>query len=328
METTHVADPDFVNLVIISAAAGDAPDMLIASEYLLDELNQSNMLYDMSSASGLDLSKYSPLALSAFNDSGRRYAVPQAVNVLGLYYNSALVSKPPLTTDDLLKQVSNGKKIAQIENSYYLFPWVGSYNGKLFDQNGICLAGQQSWLDAAGFLTQLKSANHGFYTDDKYDDAVDSFKNGNSAFLVMGNMEWQNLSDALGSDLAVIPLPKAEGGTAAPFVDFHGIAVLASGSQIDEALVAVNFMTSKESSQIYMEDGWLVPARSDVNSTDPNMSAFIVSARNGSLLVSSITSLNYLNTFDTAWKSILDDGADPEAEFTAACRQLDIMNGK
>ena len=325
VQTSYIDPDNFRNQLATTIAAGVSPDLVLASQYLLSSLNVDGLLLDLTSFNNLELDKYFASSISEFTKDGKIFAVPESADTLVLFYNSRQVSKPPFNTDELLQEVSSGKKISMIVNPYYFFPWVGSYGGQLYDEKGHCIADQGGWSEAAQFLTNLQAANGGIEIDSSL--ALDSFQSGQSAFLVDGNWDLASLSNALGSDLAAVPLPKAN-KMSAPFVQYDGFAVVASSKHLQEAEIVLKYLTSKDAAQIYMNSAYHIPVRSDVGATDPKISAFTVAVKNGVLFPDSTYATNFFTVFDGFWNAILNNGGNPASEVQTACQQLNQLNGK
>src|SRR5204862_110465 len=71
---------------------------------------------------------------------------------------------PPATTDDLLTAVKGGLKLGLNENAYHNWAFYSGFGGKIFDDNGNCVADGPVG-DALKYLADLKAAGAKFYTD-------------------------------------------------------------------------------------------------------------------------------------------------------------------
>lgn len=132
---------DIRDQLAVAGPAGKGPDIIIGAHDWLGQLITNGLLEP------IDLQgkekDFSPVALKAFTWGKTLYAVPYAVEAVGLFYNKDLVPQPPKTWDDLVKigaKISDKNKkrygfaIPQ-PDPYHTFPIMSATGGYVFGTN-------------------------------------------------------------------------------------------------------------------------------------------------------------------------------------------------
>ncbi|WP_404459158.1 extracellular solute-binding protein [Sutcliffiella horikoshii] len=216
------------------------------------------------------------------------WTIPTAVRTIALFYNKDLYEEagldpesPPTTWDEL---VDYSKKLTKRDSNNRLtqagMAWEPSQQGHhwfrdalLYQAGGEGLsedrktiqwaespAGLEAfkyWMD---FATTHKVGERNFYTDD-----VTAFKTGNAAMNVDGSFRIGTLqADAPDLNYGIAPLPtKGEKATPASFWS-NGITAKVEGEKLDASVKFLQFLTSDEVMERWLDDIGELPAKESV----------------------------------------------------------------
>lgn len=90
------------------------------------------------------------------------------------------------------------------------------------------------------------------------DDAVAQFAQGNGVFFIQGTWFSKTLSDAMGDNVGVFPMPRLDGGPAAATASpGYGYSITAQSGHHDLAAEYLDFITGPRSAEILLELGSL-----------------------------------------------------------------------
>ncbi|GAB4439634.1 MAG: extracellular solute-binding protein [Chloroflexi bacterium OHK40] len=308
-------------------SAGGGPDMFIAPNDSLGSQVRQGLLADLTEyIPALEAENVSPTAIEGMTVDGVLYAIPESFKAVALYYNKSKVATPPTTTDELLAAVQGGNKLVLNQNAYHNFGWLPAFGGTLMDDTGKCVADQAGGTEWLTYLKTLKGeANVTFSTDGGQADSL--FKDGQADMIINGPWALGDYRNALGDDLAVAPMPGAT-NPAGPLTGVDGFYVSINSPNIPGAVALAMFLTSKESMQVYVDQAGHVPARTDIEISDPNVAGFAEASATGFPRPQVPELDNFWGPFGDAVTKVLDGGADPAAAITEACATMNTANGK
>jgi raffinose/stachyose/melibiose transport system substrate-binding protein len=226
---------------------------------------------------------------------GNLYGVPQAGEVVGLWYNKAKLEKlrleVPTTTADFEAAVKAASDAGELPIQFgNLDGWPGIHEFGFvqnqfvprddirnlgFGRKGASWTSAQNKEAAATFSEWVDA---GYFTPDfngvGYDPAWQAFAKGKGVFLVAGTWLQANLDEAMGDNVGFAPPPVGArgeaaitGGTSLPF------AITDASQQADVAAAYIDFITSEQAMATIQEAGNLPvidgdPAKSTGVATD------------------------------------------------------------
>jgi len=131
---------DYRAVMITKIASGEVPDLFyVNAEYAGDWIEEGFLapLDDYIAASGFDTSQFFDGYASTFKGKdGKTYGFPKDGNTIGMAYNTALVSTPPTTMDELLAQATALKGTEGIDTPICLNPGLDRGLAFLYAQGG------------------------------------------------------------------------------------------------------------------------------------------------------------------------------------------------
>ena len=210
------------------------------------------------------------------------YMVPESLKAVALWYDNTAITTPPATSDDLLAGVTDGTiKLGVNQGVYHQFGWSGAFGGKLLNDDGTCAADDGGFAEAFAYLKALKDAGAVFNVDG--DALKTQFQTGEINALIDGPWQTADFRTALGTKLAVAPIPDGPSGPANPFTGTDGwyINPNLEGEQAELAVNLALALVSPESLQIMTDDAGHVPANPTVTISDPITQGFADAAEAG-----------------------------------------------
>ncbi|MBA6433039.1 sugar ABC transporter substrate-binding protein [Streptomyces sp. GMR22] len=216
---------DLSNKVLLAAQQDNSPDVLIVDNPVVPTLAEAGVL-TTTDDNKLDTSKVDPNLLGAGQSGGRTYGTPVGANTLALYYNKDVleVAGVDITsvkdwtslTAALEKVKKAGKKgitfsaIGTEEGSFQFLPWFWGSGAKLTrldsPQGVSALSLWTDWLEKGHAPNSV--------INNTQTTSWQEFAGGDYAFAENGTWQLTNAEKA-GFDYGVLPVPGAEGGTAA-----------------------------------------------------------------------------------------------------------------
>jgi raffinose/stachyose/melibiose transport system substrate-binding protein len=276
-----------LNTTLKLAVSGDkAPDVVQANQGrppmgqlvkggLLRPLDAYASAYgwpDRYSSVLLDLNRFSPDG-KTFGE-GKLYGVSQMGEIVGVFYNRAMVSQPPQSFADFEKDLAAAKGRGQTPISFgNLDKWPGIHefqsvqnlyaepdavrnfvfarDGASFDtpENQQAAAKLQEWVKKGYFTKNFNGTG--------YDPAWAQFGKGAGPFLIGGTWLLRDLEDALGDKLGFMLMPpdqsgapaRALGGESLPF------AITSKSKNPDVAAAYIDFLTDANAAKVLVDTG-------------------------------------------------------------------------
>ena len=318
---------DLFTKVATEVAAGGGPDLIIAPNDSLGAQVRANLLADLTGKVEEVTGASTELAIAGSTVDGKLYEVPESLKAVAMYYDTAKVTDPPATTDELLAFVNGGGKLGVLSGPYFGWGFYNAFGGDIFDDTGKCAATANSGVaDALAFVKELKDA--GALVDPAYDKVNDAFKNGEIDIIFNGNWVLGDYKTARPS-IGVAPVPSGPGGeAAATLVGVDGYYINAASQNADLATQAAKLLTNADAQKIYVDTAGHVPANTSVAVSDPLVEAFGEVIATGEARPQIKEMDNYWANFDNAWNEVLTKGTDPATAVAAACTAMDTANGK
>ncbi|OKL54075.1 maltose ABC transporter substrate-binding protein [Bowdeniella nasicola] len=273
---------------------GKGPDITVGAHDWLGEMVKNGVVAPIEL--GDKAKDFQKIAVEAFTNDGKVYAVPYAVENIGLIRNTKLASEAPATFDDMVKAGKDaGTKypfLIQVDakgDPYTMAPFQHSFGAMVFKQNDdgsytneLNLGGEPGHKFANWLKENGKNGSGVLSTSITYDIAVEQFKQGNAPFIIGGPWMLEQYKDL---ELAIDPIPTTGDKPAAPFVGVQGFYLNAKSPN---ALLANRFLSdyigSKDIQVEMFKAGGRVPAlqaAADDVKSDPIVAGFAKVAEQG-----------------------------------------------
>ncbi|GEC05671.1 ABC transporter substrate-binding protein [Streptomyces spinoverrucosus] len=216
---------DLSNKALLAAQQDNSADLLIVDNPVVSTLAEAGVL-TTTDDNKLDTSKVDPNLLAAGQSGGKTYGTPIGANTLALYYNKDVLKEAkvdiasikdwPTLTAALDKVKEAGKKgitfsaIGTEEGSFQFLPWFWGSGAQLTELDSAEAASALSlwkdWLDK-GYAPNSVINN-------TQTTSWQEFASGDYAFAENGTWQLAGAEKA-GFDYGVLPIPGADGGSAA-----------------------------------------------------------------------------------------------------------------
>ncbi|MCU0495368.1 MAG: extracellular solute-binding protein [Chloroflexaceae bacterium] len=306
---------------------GGGPDLFIAPNDSLGSQVRAGLLADLSEYKGaLEEAGIAPNAIEGMTVDGKLYAIPQSFKAVALFYNTEKVTAAPKTTEELLAAVKGGNTLVLNQSAYHNFGWLPAFGGSLMDASGKCVADTTGGAEWLGFLKNLKAeSNVTFSSDGGQADSL--FKEGKADMIVNGPWVLGDYKTALGDKLAVAPMPGAT-NPAGPLTGVDGFYINANTANKAGAVALAMFLVNDESTKTFVDTAGHVPANTKVTIADPLVKGFADASATGFPRPQVPELDNFWGNFGDAVTKVLDGGADPATEITAACAAMNTANNK
>lgn len=202
------------------------------------------------------LSSLDKKALDGEKMGGKLYGIPYRIgNCLALLYNKKLVANPPKTMDELVTMAKGLTKDGNygfaynLTEPFFFVPYLGAYNGRVFDENGKITLNTDAMKKALQLAYDFKFTSKVVPPDANYDVASNLFKEGKAAMIINGPWSYKEYKDA-GIDLGITKIPEVTGGTfPAPYTGTKVLmvsAIVKDDATKDAVNKFIEFLNNKE----------------------------------------------------------------------------------
>jgi multiple sugar transport system substrate-binding protein len=269
---------DYPTLMAANFASADVPDVFyVNAEYAQQWIDEGFLapLDDWIAASGFDTSTFYPGYADIFKKDGKTYGIPKDGNTIAMAYNTALVTAPPTTMDELRTAAEALKGAEGITAPMCLNPGFDRGLAFLYANGGELLTADGT---ASAIDTDASRAAVQWY--------LDLFKDGLG--MTAGDLGAGWCGEALGKGSAAIAF---EGGWLSPYLDstFPDIdyawaemplgtsgepvtiaftvsySIGADSANKDQGFALLSYLTGIEGMTTWTESGVALPSRSDVS---------------------------------------------------------------
>jgi arabinogalactan oligomer/maltooligosaccharide transport system substrate-binding protein len=180
------------------------------------------------------------------------YGLPMAFKSTALFYNKALVARPPRTTKEL---VAVGRKLTDVKTGnfglvydnvklYFHAPWLFGFGGQIFDDKGKVRINTDQAARAMAFARALGGPGGIVPPEASSTLTTTLFNKGKAAMAISGPWLLGELSPKLRVGVAVLPKVSATGRPAGPFLGAEGVMISAKCRRKPAAFRAMTFLTS------------------------------------------------------------------------------------
>ena len=281
IQALQVPFNDIFNKYRTDVAAGGGPDMFIAPNDDLGNDARAGLIADITDLAAGKLGAYAPLSVEGMSVEGKLYGVPESLKAVAFWYNKDMLPQAPKTTDELKALMEGGTPISLSFGCYHHWGFFGAFGGEIFDSNWKVVADQGGIADAMGYLNDLYqiSKAQGWPKNDS--DGLAPFSEGKVAAITNGNWAMGDYKKALGDKLAVAPLPSGPGGASNPLLGVDGFYFNPNSANKEAALEVALYLTGQDAQLMMMNEAGHVPARTDVEITDPLIQGLVEAFKTG-----------------------------------------------
>lgn len=304
VKMTHFPYADYRTKVAAAIPAGEGPDVVQLFYGWLNDYIEAGLIQplpkDAFDPAVID-AEFFPM-VQAMKRDGSYYALPTAVRSLALFYNTRLfeeagIENPPATLDEL---VETAKKLAKVDGAGNLTQvgittgmtaqdhhwWrevlVRQFGGDPYsdDYKTVNYTGDAG-LDALNFYVGLEK-DHKVTQSGFMDEPQAAFKGGRAGMHIDGSFRIGSLNKVRGLKWGVAELPVGPDGTKSNYSSYwvNGITTKAEGEKYDAAVKFLQYLTSDEAMQLWLDVVGELPAKPSVglieeNANDPTFGPFI-----------------------------------------------------
>lgn len=229
-------------------AEGTEPDLVLADARTAQELIGRGMVKELSDYE-IEAAIFDAPALSTVSDGDKIYALPFALSTQLLFYNKSIAPAPPRTLNELRQITLQPGMVMGLNTSFLEAYWgMRAFGGRSYDGDGNVVLNQgalTNWLTA---LTTIQGAA-GFVLSDNQEQLRQQFMQNELAFYVADSAEVNVLSEALGEDLGIAPLPLGDNDNpAGPLLHASVLLISANAGEreTEEALQLAEFLTNSQ----------------------------------------------------------------------------------
>lgn len=294
VKMTHFPYADYRTKVAAAIPAGEGPDVVQLFYGWLNDYVEAELIQplpaDAFPASQID-AEFFPM-VQAMKDGDQYWALPTAVRSLALFYNERLLDEagvePPTTMDELMAAAAAMTKRDGAGN----ITQVGMTAGMTAQDHHWWREGLIRQMGGEPYLNDYTTVNYnseaGLKALDFYvgmaqgDDAVTAFgfmdepqaafKAGRAGMHIDGSFRIGSLNKTRGLKWGVTELPAMADGTRSNYSSYwvNAVTTKAEGEKYDAAVKFMQYVTSDEAMQIWLDVVGELPAKPSVGLTEAN----------------------------------------------------------
>lgn len=336
VEIQELAFGDIRDQLGIAGPTGEGPDILVGAHDWLGQLVHDGLIAPID-LEGLKDRFYS-VSLQAFTWGEDIYAIPYAIESVGLFYNKDIVPEPPKTYEEFVSII---KDVTDLENEmygfllpqpdpYHTYAFMSATGGYVFgyDENGE-LDPYNIGLNNRGavkgleLLDKLSEEDLLPYVD--YNTMMSLFKNGQVGMIVTGPWAFPEVRQA-GINYGFTKLPSIEGKSPKPFVGVQGfmISAFSKNKMLAQAFLTEYVATKDTMMKIYELEGRppvFKPAADEV-SDNPDIAGVLASAADGMPMPSIPEMASVWQAWTDAIELVLTQKQDAQSALDNAVAQI------
>ncbi|SOH93292.1 multiple sugar transport system substrate-binding protein [Monaibacterium marinum] len=290
---THFPYADYRTKVAAAIPAGEGPDVVQLFYGWLNDYIEAGLIQplptDTFDPDVID-AEFFPM-VGAMKKDGVYYALPTAVRSLALFYNERLLEaagvEPPTTLDELVEVAAatterdGAGNITQVgittgmtaqDHHWFREVLIRQFGGEPYlDDYQTVNYDTEAGRAALDYYTGLQS-EHGVTIEGFMDEPQAAFKAGRAAMHIDGSFRIGSLADQRGLRWGVTELPAAADGTQSNYSSYwvNAITSKAEGEKLEAAVKFMEFITSDEAMQVWLDVVGELPAKPSVGMTDDN----------------------------------------------------------
>ena len=296
VKMTHFPYADYRTKVAAAIPAGEGPDVVQLFYGWLNDYVAADLIQPLpADAFPVETieAEFFPM-VGAMRDGDNYWALPTAVRSLALFYNTRLfeeagIEAPPTTLDELvdvakkLTKADGAGNLTQVgitagmnAQDHHWFrevlirqmggdPYLDDYKTVNYNSD----AGVKALEFYTGLANEHKVTAFGFM-----DEPQAAFKAGRAGMHIDGSFRIGSLNKTRGLKWGVTELPAGPDGTRSNYSSYwvNAITTKAEGEKYDAAVKFMQYVTSDETMQIWLDVVGELPAKPSVGMTEANSS--------------------------------------------------------
>lgn len=294
VKMTHFPYADYRTKVAAAIPAGEGPDVVQLFYGWLNDYVAADLIQPLPT-DAFDPAKidadFFPM-VQAMKGDNAYYALPTAVRSLALFYNKRLfdaagIEKAPETLDELVEVAKKLTKkdgagnITQVgitagmnaqDHHWFREGLVRQFGGDPYKNDYRTVNyNSDAGIAALKFYTDLEKV-HEVTSFGFMDEPQAAFKAGRAGMHIDGSFRIGSLNKIRGLKWGVAELPANKDGVRANYSSYwvNGITTKAKGEKFDAAVKFMQYITSDEAMQIWLDVVGELPAKPSVGMTDAN----------------------------------------------------------
>ncbi|MFN3144348.1 MAG: extracellular solute-binding protein [Paracoccaceae bacterium] len=294
VKMTHFPYADYRTKVAAAIPAGEGPDVVQLfygwlNDYVAAELIQP-LPADAFPAATID-AEFFPM-VQAMKDGDAYWALPTAVRSLALFYNERLLEEagvePPTTLDEMvaaaraMTKVDGAGNITQVgitagmtaqDHHWWREVLVRQFGGEPYvDDYKTVAYNSDAGVAALDFYVGMAEGDEPITSFGFMDEPQAAFKAGRAGMHIDGSFRIGSLNNTRGLKWGVTELPATNDGTRSNYSSdwVNAITTKAEGEKYDAAVKFMQYITSDEAMQVWLDVVGELPAKPSVGLTDAN----------------------------------------------------------
>lgn len=292
VEMTHFPYADYRTRTAVAVPAGEGPDIVQLfygwlNDYIDAELIQP-LPTDRFSPEMVE-AEFFPM-VGAMERDGQYYALPTAVRSLALFYNERILENAgvevPTTLDELVAAAAatterdGAGNITQVglttgmtaqDHHWFREVLVRQFGGEPYT-DGYQNVNYDTEAGRAALDFYLGLQEQGVTQTGFMDEPQAAFRGNRAAFHIDGSFRIGALNNSRGLNWGVTELPAGPDGMRSNYSSYwvNAITSSAEGPEYEAAVLFMEYITSPEAMEIWLETVGELPARVDVGMTEEN----------------------------------------------------------
>lgn len=337
VEIQEKAFGDIRDNMAVEAPSGEGPDIIVGAHDWLGALVSNGLIAPIELGDKKD--DFYPVAIEAFSWGEDLYAVPYAIEAVGLIYNKAIIPEPPQSFsafETIVRNITDKEEemygfIMPQPDPYHTFPFMSGPGGYVFGTNEDgTLNPNDVGLNNEGAVTGLQKLDS-LYEDGvvpfvDYQTMTSLFTNGQVGMMLTGPWALPALEEA-GIDYGFTQLPHIGGNPPKPFVGVQGFMISAFSKNKILAQAFLNeFIANKATMLDLYETGSRPPVylpAAEEASDDPDVAGVLESAADGTPMPSIPEMASVWEAWSDALELVLTQKQDVKPALDNAVEQIE-----
>lgn len=292
VEMTHFPYADYRTRTAVAVPAGEGPDIVQLFYGWLNDYIEAGLIQPLPTdtfSPAMVEAEFFPM-VRAMERDGAYYALPTAVRSLALFYNQRLLDaagvEVPTTLEELVAAAAatterdGAGNITQVglttgmtaqDHHWFREVLIRQFGGEPYlDEYQTVNYDTDAGRAALGFYLGLEEA--GVSQSGFMDEPQAAFRGNRAAFHIDGSFRIGALNDSRGLEWGVTELPAGADGTQSNYSSYwvNAITSSAEGPEYEASVLFMEYLTSPEAMQIWLDVVGELPARQSVGMTEEN----------------------------------------------------------
>lgn len=295
VKMTHFPYDSYRTKVAAAIPAGEGPDVVQLFYGWLNDYVEAELIQplpaDAFPAAKID-AEFFPM-VQAMKDGDQYWALPTAVRSLALFYNKRMfeeagIDGPPQTLEEMMADAAAMTKTDAAGNITHVGITAGmtAQDHHWFREGLVRQLGGDPYVDdykTVNYNTDAGVAALDFYTNmfmgdpavsaiGFMDEPQAAFKAGRAGMHIDGSFRIGSLADQRGLEWGVAELPASADGVRSNYASYwvNAITSKAEGEKYDASVKFMEYITSDEAMQVWLDVVGELPAKPSVGMTDAN----------------------------------------------------------